>query len=52
MGVVDLFDLLLVVGAETVERFVEPGQNLGLVTDTAHIGVIDGIFARKLGQAV
>jgi hypothetical protein len=49
VGVVDLFDLLLVIGAETVERLVEPGQNLGLMADTAHIGVIDGIFARNLG---
>ena len=47
---IDLFDLLLVIGGQPIERLVEPRQNLRFVADTAHIGVIDRVFARAFGQ--
>ena len=51
VGIVDFLDLLLVIGGEPVERFVEARQNLGLVAHTAQVSVIDRVAARALGQA-
>ena len=45
-----LFDLLLVIGGEPVERCVQAGQNFGFVIDTAQIGMIDGVAPGIFGQ--
>ncbi|RIK41471.1 MAG: hypothetical protein DCC55_11710 [Chloroflexi bacterium] len=46
-----LLDLLLVIDSEPVERLVEARENFGFVGHTAHIGMIDSVFACALGQA-